>query len=84
MRWYSEGVPYGQLVVVRDGRIVREFFHDLQDPSHKVPSRNLTFVVLANTDELSSPYPLGAGRLDSSPWARAFLGSFVFGTARLP
>ena len=50
----------------------------------KVPSRNLTFVVLANTDELSSPYPLGAGRLDSSPWARAFLDSFVFGTARLP
>jgi len=29
VRWYSEGVPYGQLVVVRDGRIVREFFHDL-------------------------------------------------------
>ena len=36
VRWYSEGVPYGQLVVVRDGRIVREFFHDLQDPSHNV------------------------------------------------
>jgi len=50
----------------------------------KVPSRNLTFVVLANTDELSSPYPLGAGKLDASPWARAFLDSFVFGTARLP
>ena len=33
---YSEGVPYGQLVVVRDGRIVREFLHDLQDPSHDV------------------------------------------------
>jgi CubicO group peptidase (beta-lactamase class C family) len=50
----------------------------------KVPSRNLTFVVLANTDALSSPYPLAAGRLDSSPWARAFLNAFVFGTAELP
>lgn len=50
----------------------------------KVPSRGLTFVVLANTDGLSSPYPLGAGRLEASPWARAFLDAFVFGTARLP
>lgn len=49
----------------------------------KVPGRGLTFVVLANTDGLSSPYRLGAGRLDSSPWARAFLDAFVFGTARL-
>ena len=50
----------------------------------KVPSRGLTFVVLANTDALSSPYPLAAGKLDSSPWARAFLDAFVFGTADLP
>ena len=50
----------------------------------KVPSRGLTFVVLANTDALSSRYPLAAGRLDSSPWARAFLDAFVFGTADLP
>ena len=50
----------------------------------KVPSRGLTFVVLANTDALSSPYPLAAGRLDSSPWARAFLDAFIFGTAALP
>jgi CubicO group peptidase (beta-lactamase class C family) len=50
----------------------------------KVPSRGMTFVVLANTDALSSPYPLGAGRLESSPWARAFLDTFVFGTTTLP
>lgn len=50
----------------------------------KVPSRGLTFVVLANTDALSSPYPLASGRLDTSPWARAFLDAFVFGTAELP
>jgi CubicO group peptidase (beta-lactamase class C family) len=50
----------------------------------KVPSRGLTFVVLANADALSSPYPLAAGRLESSPWARAFLDAFVFGTAAVP
>jgi CubicO group peptidase (beta-lactamase class C family) len=50
----------------------------------KVPSRGLTFVVLANTDALSSPYPLASGKLDASPWARAFLDTFVFGTAALP
>jgi CubicO group peptidase (beta-lactamase class C family) len=50
----------------------------------KVPSRGLTFVVLANTDALSSPYPLGSGKLDASPWARAFLDAFVFGSAAVP
>jgi len=48
----------------------------------KVPTQNLTFVLLANTDGLSAPYPLGAGRLDASPWARAFLDTFVI--AKLP
>ncbi len=43
----------------------------------KVPSRQLSFVLLANTDGLSAPYPLGAGKLDTSPWARAFLETFV-------
>lgn len=50
----------------------------------KVPARGLTFVVLANSDALSAPYRLGAGRLDTSPWARAFLDAFVFGEARVP
>jgi CubicO group peptidase (beta-lactamase class C family) len=48
----------------------------------KVPAQNLTFVLLANTDGLSAPYPLGAGKLDASPWARAFLETFVI--AKLP
>ncbi len=50
----------------------------------KVPERDLTFVVLANTDELSGPYQLGEGRLDTSPWARAFLDAFVVGSVTLP
>lgn len=50
----------------------------------KVPDRQLTFILLANTDGLSSPYPLGAGTLASSPWAREFLDAFVLGSAPLP
>jgi len=50
----------------------------------KVPERNLTFVVLANTDALSGPYQLGAGRLETSPWAREFLEAFVVGSVALP
>lgn len=50
----------------------------------KVPDRGLTFVVLANTDGLSQPYQLGAGKLDSSPWAREFLDTFVIGSLALP
>ena len=48
----------------------------------KVPAQNLTFVLLANTDGLSSPYPLGSGKLDASPWARVFLETFAI--AKLP
>jgi len=48
----------------------------------KVPSQGIGFVLLANTDGLSAPYPLGAGRLDTSPWAREFLETFAI--ARLP
>jgi CubicO group peptidase (beta-lactamase class C family) len=48
----------------------------------KVPSQGLTFVLLANTDGLSAPYPLAAGKLDTSPWAREFLETFAI--ARLP
>ena len=44
----------------------------------KVPERGLTFVLMANSDQLSAPYPLGAGRLLESPFAREFLYGFVF------
>jgi CubicO group peptidase (beta-lactamase class C family) len=50
----------------------------------KVPDRQLTFVVLANSDALSSPYPLGEGKLETSAWARTFLDTFVVGSVSLP
>jgi CubicO group peptidase (beta-lactamase class C family) len=43
----------------------------------KAPDKGLTFVLLADSDALSAPYQLGAGKLESSPWARAFLESYV-------
>jgi CubicO group peptidase (beta-lactamase class C family) len=50
----------------------------------KVPSQGLTFVLLANTDGLSAPYPLASGRLDASPWAREFLETFAIARLVLP
>lgn len=50
----------------------------------KVPAQGLTFVLLANTDGLSSPYPLGAGKLEESPWAREFLETFAVAKLPLP
>lgn len=50
----------------------------------KVPDRGLTFVVLANTEELSRNHRLGAGELLDSPVAREFLNAFVFNSTPLP
>lgn len=50
----------------------------------KVPSQGLTFVLLANTDGLSAPFPLASGKLDASPWAREFLETFVIAKLPLP
>jgi CubicO group peptidase (beta-lactamase class C family) len=43
----------------------------------KVPSQGLAFILFANTDQLSAPYQLGAGKLETSPWAREFLETFA-------
>jgi len=51
----------------------------------KLPDRNLTFIAMANTDNLSRPTDLGAGDVTSSPVGLAFLKTFilpeVFGSA---
>lgn len=44
----------------------------------KVPERNLTFIAMANTDNLSRPTDLGAGDVLSSPVGMAFLKTFIF------
>ena len=50
----------------------------------KIPSRGLTFVLLANTDGLSSPFPLGSGQLERSDFARAFLDAFLSAKPPIP
>jgi CubicO group peptidase (beta-lactamase class C family) len=44
----------------------------------KVPERNITFIAMANTDNLSRSTDLGAGDVTSSPVGLAFLKTFVF------
>jgi CubicO group peptidase (beta-lactamase class C family) len=50
----------------------------------KVPDRELTFVILANGDRLSTPFDLAAGDVMVSPIAREFVDAFVTGNAPLP
>jgi CubicO group peptidase (beta-lactamase class C family) len=44
----------------------------------KIPERNLTFIAMANSDNLSRPTDLGAGDALSSPVGMAFLKTFIF------
>ena len=41
----------------------------------KVPSRNVTLILLANSDGLSARFPLAAGDVMVSPFARAFIAA---------
>jgi CubicO group peptidase (beta-lactamase class C family) len=44
----------------------------------KVPERNMTFIIMANSDNLSRPTDLGSGDVLSSPVGMAFLKTFIF------
>ena len=43
----------------------------------KVPEQNITFIIMANSDNLSRPTDLGAGNALSSPVGMAFLKTFI-------
>jgi CubicO group peptidase (beta-lactamase class C family) len=80
--------PYGLGWFVTDYRGKRVVWHyglwtAISSLIVKVPDMGLTFIILANSEGLSAAYPLGSGRLDTSPWARAFLDAFVLGTAKV-
>jgi CubicO group peptidase (beta-lactamase class C family) len=49
----------------------------------RVPEKKISFVLMANSDMLSAPYPLGNGDIWVSPYAREFLKSFVLAGAKL-
>ena len=50
----------------------------------KVPSKALTFVVLANSDRLSTPFPLGDGDLFTSPAGQLFYKYFINSDEKFP
>jgi len=85
----GETFPYGLGWFATDYKGVRVIWHYGYWTASstlviKVPSQGLTFVLLANTDGLSAPYALGSGKLDTSPWAREFLETFVIAKLPLP
>lgn len=49
----------------------------------RVPEQKISFVLLANSDMLSAPFPLGNGDIWVSPYAKEFLKSFVLEGAKL-
>lgn len=78
----GEALPYGLGWFTQDYRGTRLIWHYGYWTGNsslilKVPERNLTFIVMANTDNLSRPTDLGSGDVLSSPVGLAFLKSFV-------
>jgi CubicO group peptidase (beta-lactamase class C family) len=49
----------------------------------RIPEKKLSFVLMANSDMLSAPHPLGNGDIWVSPYAKEFLKSFVLAGAKL-
>lgn len=79
----GEALPYGLGWFTQNFNNVRLIWHYGYWTSNsslilKVPDRNITFIVMANTDNLSRPTDLGAGDVMSSPVAMAFLKEFIF------
>jgi CubicO group peptidase (beta-lactamase class C family) len=70
--WFLQNYN-GQAVVWQFG-IVPDAYSSL---IVKLPNRNLTFILLANSDGLSAPFPLEQGDVTASLFARTFLRFFV-------
>jgi CubicO group peptidase (beta-lactamase class C family) len=85
----SRSLPYGLGWFVIEHRGVKLVWHyglwiGNSSLIIKVPSRRLTYVVLANSERLTSSYAHGRGELMTSPFARAFIEGFVTGDGQLP
>jgi len=79
----GEALPYGLGWFTQDYKGTRLVWHYGYWTGNsslilKVPERNLTFIAMANTDNLSRPTDLGAGDVLSSPVGLAFLKTFIF------
>ncbi|MES2178868.1 MAG: serine hydrolase domain-containing protein [Gemmatimonadota bacterium] len=85
----GETLPYGLgwfSTIVSGERIIWHYGYWTGNSSLiiKVPSRNIAFIILANSDMLSRPTRLGDGDLKSSSIAREFIAAFVDGSVPLP
>lgn len=69
--WFSQ-VHEGQLVVWQFGVIPDAYSALIMT----LPQRNVTLILLANSDALVQPYQLVNGDISVSPFARLFLGLF--------
>ncbi len=79
----GEALPYGLGWFTQDYKGTRLVWHYGYWTGNsslilKVPERNLTFIAMANTDNLSRPTDLGSGDVLSSPVGMAFLRTFIF------
>jgi CubicO group peptidase (beta-lactamase class C family) len=79
----GEALPYGLGWFTQDYKGTRLIWHYGYWTGNsslilKVPERNLTFIAMANTDNLSRPTDLGAGDVLSSSVGLAFLKTFIF------
>jgi CubicO group peptidase (beta-lactamase class C family) len=66
--WFVQSYK-GERIVWQFGQIANAYSSLLI----KIPSRNLTFILLANSDGLSSPFPLSSGDLTKSLFGVLFL-----------
>lgn len=79
----GETLPYGLGWFTQNYKGVKMFWHYGYWTGNssfilKIPEKNLTFIAMANTDNLSRPTDLGAGDALTSPVGMAFLKTFVF------
>jgi hypothetical protein len=79
----GEALPYGLGWFTQDYKGTRLLWHYGYWTGNssfilKVPERNITFIIMANSDNLSRPTDLGSGDALSSPVGMAFLKTFIF------
>jgi CubicO group peptidase (beta-lactamase class C family) len=79
----GEALPYGLGWFTQDYKGTKMLWHYGYWTANssfilKIPERNITFIAMANTDNLSRPTDLGAGDALSSPVGMAFLKTFIF------
>ena len=75
-------LPYGLGWFIQRERGVRLIWHYGQWSQYsalylKVPDRQLTLILLANSGGLSETFPMANGDVMASPFAKAFVRSFV-------